>query len=603
MPRKVRAKVGDSLCNIAFQNGFGDCKPLREDPANAFIVNRANDPGQVLPGDMVTVPDFIEHSESKGTEAKHKFVKRDNFALLRFVHGSKDSSVRDDRTLSFLNVSNYVTNLAGAPDGETAKPFPGTGVRNFNDDADKDIDAFKVEVLDIDATADLTVELEVLRPTYNAAGTVTGHTRFPAGAIRTPRTLTAQASKQGATQRFRTCYLRLVVDDADKAAATNQTLLASDMFDPADPTTKQVEILDQVVKASYTITKCPQNPKCKSTVILPIGTDRRRIKLAVHVLRRTAGGALVVPLDQAEGRVWTWFRRVFAQSSIGPKLMQAVRGVDPPENLVSISDGTGNRAAGDGQLSFRINAAGRIPQVISITPPAGATPLSTANALAAKIKTPFRAAVTSNPPIFGSVRRSADIVITETGGTRVTIDQEITGDSNQSLTVGRVAADPVTGLLTLLSWDGTNWLAGSIQQRTVLKNHDTGDDRVDVFVVDTLSAGNGGEAMMSGHRVDPARRAISQVKWSAFIIQSMMDNSNADPFAFPHEVGHVVGEVVHTDDVENFQLMNQNYLGSPSAVGLRKRIRDAAAIYTLPAGNFNLVDRLRSEGRPVMENW
>ncbi|HMS41696.1 MAG TPA: hypothetical protein PKE69_15805 [Pyrinomonadaceae bacterium] len=83
MPRKVTAKVGDSLCNIAFLNGFGDCKPLREDPANAYIVNRVDDPGQVLAGDIVTVPDFIEHSESKGTEQKHKFVKRDNFAILR----------------------------------------------------------------------------------------------------------------------------------------------------------------------------------------------------------------------------------------------------------------------------------------------------------------------------------------------------------------------------------------------------------------------------------------------------------------------------------------------------------------------------------------
>ena len=52
MPRKVKANIGDSLCNIAFKNGFGDCKPLREEPANAFIVNRADDPGQILPGDI-----------------------------------------------------------------------------------------------------------------------------------------------------------------------------------------------------------------------------------------------------------------------------------------------------------------------------------------------------------------------------------------------------------------------------------------------------------------------------------------------------------------------------------------------------------------------
>jgi len=601
MARRVRATIGDSLCNIAYLNGFGDCRALREEPANAYIVNRADDPGQVLPGDIVTVPDFVVHHEGGATEQQHRFERRGTLAKLRFVHGSATTSFAADRTLTFLNVSNYVTNQAGTGDGNTA--FPGSGIRNFNADADRDEDVFKIEVLDIrEAANDLNVELEVLKPIYNAAGRVTGHERFPAG-IRAPRLLTPQASRQGTTKRFRTCYLRLVVDDRDKAAAADQTLLASDMYDPADAATKPIEILDQRVKAFYTINSCPMNPKCKSTVILPIGEDRQRIKLAVHVLRRTAGGTLVVPLDQAEGRVWTWFRRVYAQASIGPKLMQAVRGVDPPENLISISDGTGNRAAGDGQLTFRINATGQASQTITVTPAANATPLATANLIASRITAPYRAAVTQNPPIFGATRRSADIVITEAGGARVTIDNEAGGDSNQTLTVGRVAVDPVSGTLILQSWDGTNWLAGSIQQRTVLKNHDTGDDRVDIFVVDTLSAGNGGEAMMSGHRVDPARRAISQVKWSAFIIASMMDNTNADPFAFPHEVGHVVGEVVHTDDVENFQLMNQNYLGSPNAVDLRKRIRDGTAIYTFPVGNFNLVNRLRREGRPVMENW
>ncbi len=610
MAKTVKAKEGDSLCNIAFLHGFGDCIALREEPKNKYILDRKGDEkAQLQTGDKVTIPKMTMKEVDGATEQRHKFVKRGTLAILRFVHGSKDTSFKNDRTLPCLNVSNFVTNLAGPPDGATATPFPNSSVRDFNEHADKDEDAFKVEVLDINASGELEVELEVLKPVYDAKGKVTRHEPFPA-AIRATRQLkpNPKASKQGATQRFRTCYLRLVVDDADKGKAPagafkDQTLLASDMFDPADATTKQVEILDQKVKGSYVIKTCPKDPKCRSTVILPIGKDRKRIKLAIHVLRRTAGGALVVPLDQAEGRIWTWFRRVYAQASIGPKLMQPVRGVDPPENLVSISNDDGKRAAGDGQLSFRINADGVASQTISLTPTRGARPITTANALAAQIKAPFRAAVTQNPPIFGSTRRSADIVVTEASRKRVTIDLEVTDDSDQSLLVGRVRVDAGTGTLIVQSWDGTNWLVGSIQQRAVLKNHDTGDDRVDIFVVDTLSAGSGGEAMMSGHRVDAARRAISKVKWSAFIIASMMDNTNADPFAFPHEVGHVVGEVVHTDDVEDFQLMNQNYLGSPNAIGLRKRIRDATAIYTNPVGNFNLVSRLRREGAPVMEGW
>ena len=129
MPTKVTAQVGDSLCNIAFLHGFGDCTALRAEPANAFIINRAEDPGQTHPGDIVTVPDIK-------LKTVDEFVKKGARAMLRFVHGSATSSVKADRTLTFLNVSNYITNRAGNPDGSGA--FPNASVRNFNADADKD---------------------------------------------------------------------------------------------------------------------------------------------------------------------------------------------------------------------------------------------------------------------------------------------------------------------------------------------------------------------------------------------------------------------------------------------------------------------------------
>jgi len=182
--KTVKARVGDSLCNIAYLNGFGDCKPLREEPANAYILNRTEDPGQLHPGDVVTIPEFQIRDESGGTEATHKYVRRGTLAMLRFVHGSASATVAGDATLSFLNVSNFVTNKAGTPDGNVA--FPGSGVRSFNSDADKDPDVFKVEVLDIKATGDLDVELEMLKPKYDAAGKLNGHERFP-GAVRGPR--------------------------------------------------------------------------------------------------------------------------------------------------------------------------------------------------------------------------------------------------------------------------------------------------------------------------------------------------------------------------------------------------------------------------------
>lgn len=601
MPRKVTAKIGDSLCNIAFKNGFGDCKPLREDPANAFIVNRVSDPGQVLPGDIVTVPDFIEHTESKGTEKKHKFVKRDNFAIVRFVHGSKNTSVKTDRTLTFLNVSNYITNQAGTGDGNAA--FPGNGNGDFNEDADKDRDVFKVEVFDIDATANLTVELEVLKPKYNAAGTVTGHERFPA-AIRAPRLLTTTAFKQGTTKRFRTPYLRLVVDPVDKAAAADQTLLASDMFDPADATTKQVEILDQKVKASYTIAKCPMTPKCKSTVILPIGEDRRRIRLAVHVLRAAPGGAPVVPLTDVERRVFMWFRRVYAQANIAPKLT-LLREIDPPANLVAISDDHGANADGTERFTFRINAPGKASQTIPLlTPAVGSTPQTTANRLAALVAAPYRAAVSRNSARLDAASdnlRSVDIVITETSGARVTIDFDpAVGNINsaQTLTVGRV--NPALLPRAPFNFSG---MIGTIEQRTLFKNFDTGDDRVDVFVCQQINPNVRGTATISGHRVNANRAAVTKVKCSVLMIPSTIDGTDANPFTFPHEFGHVAGETLHAQAAPA-QLMTSGTTGTNQLAGT-KRIRDDVVTYDfVPANiNINLVRRIRAESAALLENW
>lgn len=602
MSRKVTAKIGDSLCNIAFLNGFGDCKPLREEPANAYIVNRAEDPGQVLPGDVVTVPDLVEHSESKGTEKKHKFVKRDNFAMLRFVHDSSTSTIKNDRTLTFLNVSNYITNRAGVPDGNVA--FPNSSIRNFNANADKDQDVFKIEVYDIDATADLTVEIEVLQPVYNASGRVTKHKQFPS-AIRADRKLTAKASKQGSTQRFRSCYLRLVTDAVDKAAAADQTLLASDMYDPASADSKKVEILDQVVKASYTVPKCPMNPKCRSTVTLPIGEDRRRLRMAVHILRGSVGGAPIVSVADAEKRVLTWLRRTYAQMSIAPKLVVPIHEVDPPENLVSISNDSGLTAAGptpsnNGNITFRIKAAGKTPQTVTVTTAAGDTPIKTARALAALVAAPFRAVAAENPARFNdpSNRKSADIVITETGGARVTIDRERSFDSRQTIQVGRPSS-------TLFQeWDGNNWLVGSIEQRTVLRNYDTGDDRFELFVIQRfVSPTLLGAAMMSGHIVDPPRRAVSKMKWSCFVDRRSMDGTDQFATVVAHEAMHAVGEVMHTINVPS-QLMNPT-ANQNNAVGNAKRVRDSAAPYDGGniAGNHNLVQRMRAQGALLLERW
>lgn len=596
MPTTFTAKEGDTLCSIAHTLGFAECTALRG--ANPDVMKRAKDACELIAGETINIPDFEEKEEDGSTEETHSFVIKGRSASIRFVHGTPNLPYADDPTLNILNVSNYVTTRAGTADGN--KAMPNDSVRMFNGDGHADADTFKIEVLDIKAAGDLKVELEALRPLYNLAGVLTGHESFP-----TPRKLPdIVASKMGSTQRFRSCYLRLVVDTDDQAAVPKQTLLTSDLHDDGD---SKVEILDQLVKASYEIPTCPESPKCKAVVSKPIGTDRKRLRLTMRVLNNTVGGAPVVPLASAERRIFTWFRRNMAQAAVGPKLMKAVEAVDPTENLVAISNDSGLTAAGDGTLIFRANATGKTSQTATVTPKVGDSPLKTANALAAQITAPFVAKVSKNPARFNDPvgQGSVDILITEASGLRVDIDNVTSGDSRQTLIVARVT--PTNFQSWAFPVGNNNWNAGSYQQRSLLRNYDTGDDRIDIYVIDTFDGNNDrAEAMMSNHKIEPTKASVAQIKNSVFMDASTMNTGNDNPYVLAHEVGHVVGEVVHAPVAappNNAQIMERGGTEVAGSVTGSKRIRDGAVTYDGPRADFNLIARMRMEGRFLLENW
>jgi hypothetical protein len=625
MPKVIVAKQGECLCGIAQSAGFLDCKPLRAEAANAAFLSRP-----LQDGDAVTVPDITSKNESAATTKTNVFkAKQAPPITLRFVHGSPDKPYGKDLSLTSLNVSKYITDRGGTGDGN--RPLPDEKFCEFESGAHADVDTFKVEAFDPRNKAPaVKIVIEALRPVYDGSGAVKDHVEFP-GSIDDPtsergkRSLKSQAKKQGQqnTMRFRTPYLRLVVDEADKSTPPpaplpntfppptanqprpQQAILVTDMTDQGDP---KVEILDQLVRATFELDTCPASPKCKATVTLPIGTDRRRLRLAVHVLRSTVGGAPVVPLAAAKRRVTRWCRRVFAQAGIGPNLVLA-REVDPVGNLVCISDpgpnapqnAGGRRAAGDGQLGFTINAAGKPAQVVGpINPPANQTALATATALAALVQAPYSATVSPNPRRFNDANASCDLVIKEASGATVTLSGLISTDTAQTLSFGN--ANPLPN--PQRSWDGQNFLVGTPDQRVICKNHKSGSDRIDVFVIRATSDGNRGEAMMHGHSVNTnaATHGKPDVAFSLFVIPQTMDGTDSDPLVLSHETSHVVGDVLHATAATH-QLMHAQVTGNQS-VGGSKRIRNSAVAYdNSTAAGFNLIKRLRSETAAVLEPW
>jgi hypothetical protein len=596
----VTAIDGDTLCTLAISAGFPDCTPLRALAENAAFLK-----GFLNPGDKVTIPDRNVANAGKPTDATHRFKRKGRQVGIRFVHGSKSRPFAEDIALTTLNVSNYQTDMAGQPDGAVA--FVNDTVRQFDPDAHLDEDTFKVEVLDTLPPGDpIDVRVQALRPQYSAADatgrTVTGHIEF-AGAVLAHRRLDTKASKQGATHRFRTCYLRLVSDEFDNGTSDGQgrvlqTVLVTDMTDQGDA---QVEILDQLIEARYELTSCPAAAKCHVRKTATVGKDRRRMRVAVHILRTAPGAAPVATIADVQRRINKWLRRGYAQMAISPRVMQ-IRIVDPVANLVSVSDNTGLTAAGDGQLGFQITAPGKATVTVGpITPAAGARPMATASTLAGLVTAPYSAVASENPARFPDPvnTQSADILITEASGAAVTITITVAGDSRQTLAVGRPNINAIVG------WDGTNWLVGSLDHRTLLKNYDSGDDRVDIVVIGTYVAGtnNQGEAQMSGHLVDAQRRAKPKVKWSLIIEGNVMGPGDSFPYACAHEIGHALMEVVHPVGADgNVALMN-HFWSPTAAVAGHKRIRDGLVLFDLPARQFNQVRAARSEGGPLLENW
>jgi hypothetical protein len=494
--------------------------------------------------------------------------------LVRYVDDGGVPTTNSATVRSMLEVSNIRTTLQ-LPPGFLA--------------VSTDRDSFKVEIVDSTVSGnkipDTSVEIEALTNKKK---------RF-----KPRRKLNVELEKVPGTDLFRSRYLRLVVDDVDRAINPSQTLLTD--WHLKRP---KCEILGQVIRVTYKSKTCG-----KITYEATVGNaNRMSIRAYVHVLRKTPGGTGVVTLENAKMRVRRCFRRIYAQVSMAPKLL-GVRYVDPPENLIAVSDYTGANATGGGSISFTIRSKkkGKKPKVQVIGPHttvAGDTPIATANQLAALIRRDkkFTVRVEQNPPVLASTitQGSADLIITDPRGGRVSIEAVVATDAIQTINVGRVNIANFQGwaLQDLSGATKLDWVAGSIMQRTVLQNYDTGSNRVDLFVVDTHAiSGNRGEAMIPGTFYAAGKQAIAQVTMSAFVIASTMDGTANEPFVIGHEVGHTLLDAIHATQVNQ---MMHGAVPSANAESATKRIHETAEGFDDPPINIQQEPRMRANGAGVL---
>ncbi len=489
---------------------------------------------------------------------------------IRIVTDGGDPATLAPTVIASVGVSQRRTGLDLPGDFATASTDP----KNFH-----------VDVFDDKAGGDtVSATLDVLKPDGTAFA--------PA------RTHAIECKRIGAGDWFRSRYLRCVTDAEDDAVSAAQTILTD--WDPGDPT---VEILGQKLKASYSAAGQTKEAQAE------VGRNKTRIRMRAHVLRATVGDDTtgVVTTAQADQRVNKWFRRVYAQIDMAPQAAAAARYVDPMANLLSISDNTGANAAGGGRITFRIRFRETPAVVVNVgpyAPPAGQTPKATADAIAALINADgshlATARTVQNPPTLeGAITQgSADVIVEHMLGERIELEAAASTDGAQTATVGRVTPAnfrgwAIGGLL--------NWVAGSIEQRTLLQNFGSGKGTFDLFVIDTFQTGERGQAMFRGSFYAAGKQAIDAAVNAAFSRGVCMDGTDANPYSAPHELGHTLLDAVHATGDPN-QLMAGGTSGAPVTTGT-KRIKDTVQTFDSPAVSAVQETRIRANGADMLTGW
>jgi hypothetical protein len=606
MSTQVIAKDGDSLCGIAIAAGFLNCAALRAEGANSALLSRP-----LKAGDIVTVPDLRKKDLSKPTDGKHSFKKKNSPPVsVRFVHGSPDKKYLDDTTLTVLDVSNFPTDVGGSV-GDAAGSFP-TGF-GFDQHGHDDVDTFKVEVHDPGAGGTVNAKLEAVKPVKQADGSIQFQpiTGVPDADLRKIDTLQCKQVASG-NIAFRSKYMRLVVDQQDHDAAAGQTLLTADAVDAGDET---LEILDQRVRATYEFSRCPASPKCNVTAELDIGENEQRAKVSVHILQDPATGNALATVDQARKSVLKYVRQLYAQASMGVKIIGTIRNVLAPTNLIAIANANGQPAVGGGTIQIRVQvgkpgqATFDFDQTVQVVTNANDPPVTTANNLAAAINAAFAAATPSfaatatpsgNPPLVGQAIGSADVLVGDPLTQNISLSVLASGDIAHPAAIGRILNTNIP------DFGNNDSHVGTIEERTLVKNYDTGSDHIDLFVIGTLGSTALGEAFIPNASSAATRQPITSMVNSALIFAQTVTTTDHFHTTIPHEMGHILMD-------NNHALVATEMMGAGSPVGANervvngpKRISDPVPPRTIGfTGGFqgNPVTMLRTDNTGVIDPW
>lgn len=590
-----KAQLGETLCSIAAKYGLKDCDRLRALTENAPYRN-----GVVPPGKWVRIPARQPKRVPRNTGARHTWQTGLPGAWIHFIREQELYPNLQGEGLHYLNVSNYVTNLAGENGRERVPRDFG-----YNDHGHADPDTFKIEVIDPGAKGEtVQVTLQALKPLYGKGGKVTGYDEFKHPDPDCDKRKVTIECKRHHKVRYRSRYLRLVVDEKDFEALANptQALLTTDVADGKGGENDMVEILDQWVQATYVLSRCPAGGqhKCRVYAELPIGHNKRRLRVSFHVFRETIKPGFMqgevtgnLTTDDVRRHALKWMRRTYAQINLAPKLVPIrpqdgphgawVEFVDqPPNDMISINEKTGDpvkrvRKMGRKRIKFRLGAKPRNPTPqqwqrhdesvvkkgpkakppppnVEVTVKSGWTPKRVCEAIQAKVKAVkdargFDAKIFSNPPRLGRASGSCDLLITCKDSKWVPhVTQETCVNAGVDIEVARVKVSHVKTKLKEMEIN----VYGPIVRRLVRSCHNE-DDRIDFYVCARFDDFEGLAMSPQAARPTKYRPRVPFVR-GAFLCrycfkegEGIFQPGEGLMYTPSHEAGHILYDGGHVD--------------------------------------------------------
>jgi hypothetical protein len=404
-----------------------------------------------------------------------------------------------------------------------------------------------------------------------------------------------------------------------------------------------VEILDQVVRATYTPKRCKAaSNKCTLEAQVVISPEKQRIALCVHIFRKTVGGAAVGGASDADTikhlhrRLSKWFRRAYAAAGFAPLLVDPqIEIIDPPrQDAIVLGDGDGTPAAGDdgaGTASTLTITLGSPPPApvpfgdvtFSVALKKKQTPADVGAAVVAAVPADFGATSDDNPVAIGRKNGSCDVIFTRSDGKPLVVKSATTDDASLTVAVTSVNVDAVPANATPVA-GGDGDIAFNPEARRLIRSVvKPAEDRLDCFVIGSWTPnGLRGRAWTPDLALPKKFRAKIPLRYAAIMAQSsssgaVMDGGDNLPFTFPHEAGHVMFDTFHALDADpngRSQLMASG-TSPANAVDATKRICDSVEVKYArwstsqsPVGKttntaISAVARLTKHGKPVFRPW